>query len=336
MKGLTQAKRDQARKRAERSIRLRLGEKPNRAQYNNHVASQFPRWFTVGIGIMLAVVALAAGFISGVRLYSAGQSYADKTIGFLLVTVIIGGCTVLAAEVLVILATVAGQIYMRGWNRLISIIPVALGMIVAFVGNWTVTDPSTMWGWVETGFPPIAVLSVAFFFEITLVPELERRQADDNAFELARAEWQQMADNIADHPDWSAVWANALRDALLRYNSLTVDALTPDEWRAVVGAEMNAEQWWNIDGIPSEQKKRSKAKRKSSGGLVHSVRGDYSQVEKVVMLFQANPDLADKGITPVNEAIAEIGCGNSTYYAAAEIHARNGSDSDGSEGVHDE
>jgi hypothetical protein len=263
MKHLTQSKRDLARKRALSSVTKRIGAQPTREQFNNYVSSKYPRWFMQLIAIMLVIVAFAAGIISGVRLYVAGYDYALDTIKDEAVSIIIGICTVLAAEVLVILATVAGQVYLRGRQKIVSAIPVIVGMIVAFVGNWTVTDPATIWGWVETGFPPIAVLSVAFFFEITLVPELERRQADDLAFQQARNEWATIMRDIESHPEWISIYATALRDELLRTNQMAIEDLTPHEWREIVNKEIQAEQWWNSDefSLNSRNTRRQDGKR---------------------------------------------------------------------------
>ena len=274
MKTLTQAKRDQARKRAQRSISDRNGPVPERNQYNNYVASKYPAWFMWLIAIMLAVVAVAAGVISGVRLYVAGYDYALATIDVVWVSVVIGVCTFLAAEVLVILAMVAGQVYLTGKQKMISAIPVTVGMVVAFVGNWTVTSPSTTWGWVETGFPPIAVLSVAFFFEITLVPELERRQADELEFQRARAVWQQIAGDVELHANWLGVYATALRDELLRLNKMSIDDLPPDEWRALIEAEMGAERWWDVDKF-SVNAKNSRGKSVNDGRSQIQIATDY-------------------------------------------------------------
>jgi hypothetical protein len=331
MKSLTQAKRDQARLKAERSIKTRIGKKPTRVQFNNYVASRFPLWFSRMVGVMLVAVALAAGIISGVRLYVAGFNQVREIVPFLGGRILIGLCTVLAAELLVILSTVAGQVYLHGKQKGIAAVPIVVGTAVAFVGNWTITDPASTWGWVETIYPPIAVLSVAFFFEISLVPELERRQADNNAFESARKDWEYVTDNVEEHPDWWAAWATAIRDELLRVNQIGIDDLTPDEWREAVEGEMGAEQWWNSGGIPLEHGNRSKQKRKSGGGLVDSVDGSMTQAEKVKTVFQAQPELADKEITPVKQAIEALGVGNSTYYAGLKLYERNGSNSDGSE-----
>ena len=245
MQSLTVAKRDQTRRDAEQSIKQQIGAKPTRDQFNNYVASRFPRWFKVMIGCLLFTVALAAGLNSGVRLYVAGFNQVRDIMPYFIGRVIIGGCTVLAAELLVILATVAGQVYLHGKQKGIAAVPIIVGTSVAFVGNWSIIDPSSMWGWVETAYPPIAVLSVAFFFEISLVPELERRQADNNAFELARSEWQTLFDNVEDHPDWPQTWATVIREELVQHNGMSVDDLTPGEWRAAVEVEMNAEQWWH-------------------------------------------------------------------------------------------
>ena len=331
MKQLTQAKRDQARIKAERSIKRRIGEKPTRAQYDNYEASKYPAWFSRLVALLLFLAALGAGTISGVRLYVAGFRHSVEIMPYLVGRILIGISTVFAAELLIILATVGGQVYLHGRQKRIAAIPIMLGTVVAFVGNWAVMGPSTTWGWVETIFPPVAVLSVAFFFEVSLVPELERRQADTNAFELARAEWQYATNHLEDHPDWLPAWATALRDELLRANRVAIDDCTPDEWRDFVEAEMNAEQWWNSDGIPGNAGKRSVKKRKSGGGLVDSIEGNMAQSEKVRRIFSEYPHLADRSITPVSEAVEALGVGNSTYYKGLELYERNGSNSGGSD-----
>lgn len=208
---LTDAQRIQAREVAHANLIARYARrKPRRSDFDDHTAARYPRAFTLLIGLMLVLVALAAGWISGVRLYFAGKAYALATIHDYVLSVAIGLATVLAAELLVILATVAGQVYLRGRKQVISLIPVIVGMVVAFVGNWTVTQPATAWGLVETLFPPVAVLSVAFFFEITLLPDLERRQANEVAFQQARARYDTIHLAPESHPRWLDMHGKAL------------------------------------------------------------------------------------------------------------------------------
>jgi len=51
---------------------------------------------------------------------------------------------------------------------------------------------------------------VAFFFEITLVPELERRQSNENAYKEARADYDLLMSKPEEHNQWNNVYGWAL------------------------------------------------------------------------------------------------------------------------------
>ena len=209
---LTDAQRIQARKNAARNIVEKYARKPRREDFDDYARSRFPRWFTALVALLLVFVALSAGVISAFRLYFAGYTQFYASVDNETMARIVGVLTPLAAEVLVIVAAVAMQVHLhaKGRARLIALVPVATGTIVAFVGNWQIAQPASTWGWVETLFPPVAVLSVAFFFEVTLVPELERRQTNENAYKEARAEYDLLMNNPEAHGQWNNVYGWAL------------------------------------------------------------------------------------------------------------------------------
>jgi len=209
---LTDAQRIQARKNAARNIVEKYARKPRREDFDDYARSRFPRWFTALVALLLVFVALSAGVISAFRLYFAGYTQFYASVENETMARIVGVLTPLAAEVLVIVAAVAMQVHLhaKGRARLIALVPVATGTIVAFVGNWQIAQPASTWGWVETLFPPVAVLSVALFFEITLVPELERRQANENAYREARADYDLLMSNPEAHGQWNNVYGWAL------------------------------------------------------------------------------------------------------------------------------
>lgn len=153
-----------------------------------------------------------------------------------------------------IVAAVSLQVYMhtKGKARWIALVPVLLGTLVAFVGNWQITQPDSTWGYVETIFPPIAVLSVAFFFEGTLVPELERRQQNENAYKEARTEYDLLTRNPNKHPQWQNTYGWSLWEMWAKVYGSRYDAATFDrEFKQQIAIrEMNADTFFDGDIQP--------------------------------------------------------------------------------------
>jgi hypothetical protein len=64
---------------------------------------------------------------------------------------------------------------------------------------------------------------------------------------LALAEWQAATSELEQHPHWSQLYANALRDALRKANYRRQEALvalTVADWQWLVDRELQAEQWY--------------------------------------------------------------------------------------------
>jgi len=241
---LTDSQRVQARQSARRSVIQQYAVQPQRSQFQDWTVSRYPWWFVLGLSVLLLVVALSAGLISAFRLYYAGHDYFLRSIDNPRMAEIVGYATPLAAELLVILAAIAGRVYLLGRGRWLSLMPVTVGMVVAFVGNWTVAQPSTTWGWVETLFPPLAVLSVAFMAEVAFVPELERRKANELAYREARDAYDQLVANPEQHEKWRSTYALALWDMWRKvYADRQPDALDLDTRRAIVQRELDAGDW---------------------------------------------------------------------------------------------
>ncbi len=95
--------------------------------------------------------------------------------------------------------------------------------------------------------PPLLVLSTAYVLKEQVLETIEQRHADERAFQAALAEWQAATAAPEQHPNWPQVYANALRDALLKANSRRKEALsemTVDDWRLVVYRETQADLWY--------------------------------------------------------------------------------------------
>jgi len=310
---LTDAQRIQARKNAERNIVEKYARKPRREDFNDFARSRFPLWFSRTVFVGLLFVALAAGLISAFRLYFAGYTQFLLAIENLQMARMVGILTPLAAEVLVIVSAVARQINTTGRARAIALIPIALGTVVAFVGNWYIAQPNSTWGWVETIFPPVAVLSVAFFFEMAMIPELERRQANENAYHEARAEY----DLLVSRPEQHGQWANAYGWALWEmwaqvfqqdYEITTIDR---EKRQMIALREMGADRFFEGE-IAETFSKNGSQEREQTPSV---------SKKDVLEWLRDNPDAKD---LPGKE-IAEItGASEATVSRARKLFSMNG------------
>jgi len=312
---LTDAQRIQARKSAARNIVDKYARKPRREDFDDYARSRYPRWFTALVAVMLVFVALSAGVISAFRLYFAGYTQFYSSVENEAMARIVGVLTPLAAEVLVIVAAVASQVYLhrRGRARLIALIPVATGTVVAFVGNWYIAQPDSTWGWVETLFPPVAVLSVAFFFEVTLVPELERRQTNENAYRESRANYDLLMSNPEAHGQWNNVYGWALWEmwAHVFQKDYEISEIDREQRQIIALREMGADHFF--EGEIADVSGNFRNQQKESAPSVTK--------QDVVDWLRDNPD---KALLPGKEIAGITGASEATVSRARRIYSMNG------------
>jgi len=248
---LTDAQRVQARRNAERSLIAKYARQPHRTDFDDYTVSEYPRWFTVTVAVGLVFIALAAGVISAFRLYHAGYSQFYQDIPNEAQARVVGILTPLAAEVLVIVAAIFMQMYAHrhGAARWIAAVPVITGTVVAFVGNWQITQPGTTWSWVETIFPPVAVLSVAFLFELTMVPEITRRQDNEKAYRAARDDYDRIQRAPETHPQWRDTYGWALWEMWSKVygNAVQLQEIDREARQDLARREMDADAFFTGD-----------------------------------------------------------------------------------------
>jgi hypothetical protein len=101
--------------------------------------------------------------------------------------------------------------------------------------------------WLEAIAPPVLVLSTAYVLKEQVLESIDRRHADERAFQAALTDWQVTVTDPEDHPQWLQFYANALRDALRKTNKRrqeTLTQMTQDDWRVAVTREMEADLWY--------------------------------------------------------------------------------------------
>ncbi len=76
---------------------------------------------------------------------------------------------------------------------------------------------------------------------------VEVRHANEQAFQIALADWRLVTTTPEDHPSWIQFYANAFQDALRKANARrkeTLSQMSIDDWRAAVHREMRADMWY--------------------------------------------------------------------------------------------
>ena len=322
---------------AKEVVKVKLGDAPDRAAYADTAVSRYPAWVTRGVGVLMVVVFIAAALPSLFRLYTAGRDYfttgniaqttltgstpTDSTLtGAPVVSAaeadtvkrgindgvqgaIVGVSTFLLAEFLIVLSTIAARVYFTGRARAAFVIPIMLGLAVAFVGNYVVARPHDVFSWLETIVPPIAVLFMALVGERLILDAVESMHAGEVAYQTASAAHRAHLLDLTTHAAYRNAYATALRKALIEANVKGVGAtarrdlmatFTPPVWRALVIRELAADNWFEAAGEDTAQPTSTPA----SAPVSHS-EADTAQPSRRA---RANRPASGDTITPaVNE-----------------------------------
>lgn len=267
---LTEEERLDARDRARQNVIRSFGPRPKRDTFKDHAASEYPAWLTYGVGTMLLLVFFAAANVSIFRVFTAGRDHFMETINIEWQAAIVGASSFLLAEFMVIAATVAMRIYFKGRDRWLMLVPILMGLLMAFVGNWAISQPTVefsaagLWSILETATPPAAVLFMAIIGERLILETLRNRHRNEQAFQAALAEWQELTAEPEKSPRWRKSYANALKEMLRETNGSGrgqkerrewMQQMRGLEWSVVVMREMQADQWFEeVDLDPFGEK----------------------------------------------------------------------------------
>jgi hypothetical protein len=256
---LTEEQRLDARDRARQNVIRAYGPRPTRDQFRDHTVSEYPRWLTWGVAGMLLIVFFAAANVSVFRVFTAGRDHFQETIAVGWQASLVGVSAFLLAEFMVIASTIAQRIYFKGRDRWLMAVPITLGLAMAFIGNWTISQPEVsltaagIWSVLETAAPPAAVLFMAIIGERLILEALRNRHANEQAYQTALAEWLAQTADPDKSPRWRTSYANALREVLREVNGTGrgqkdrreyMSALRGPEWSALVWREMQADAWF--------------------------------------------------------------------------------------------
>lgn len=250
---LTDEQRIEAQQQAIQTVQKLNGTTPDRNAFAQVAVSQYPAWFTKLVAGLLLTVLIAAAFPSFFRLFTAGRDYYLHSIIDNAQAGIVGFATFVLAECLVAISTLAMGVYYKGRGKLLFIVPIGMGLAIAYIGNWTVVKPFDLFSLLETLVPPSAVLFVALIGERLALDAITTRHANEQAYQSAYATWQQAQQDATKHPRYKSLLANALRDLLRETNAKGTGStarkelmatLPTDAWRALVARELAADSWY--------------------------------------------------------------------------------------------
>lgn len=254
---------------------------PDRADYEARTVSEYPQWLVSVIGVFMVIVFVAAALPSLFRLYRVGYDYFYMGIANNWQAVIVGVSTFLLAEFLIVLSTVAMRVLFKSnWTRALFIIPIVLGLAMAFVGNWTITQPHDAMSWLETIVPPIAVLFTAFIGEQMVLHSIKTRYSNERAyqqdrravenerreqqqnekleFQSATTAWHDATKQPEQSSQWLSAYANALRNKIITANDSGsgktkrmeyINSLEREQWIDLIRYEVEAEQWFSEENL---------------------------------------------------------------------------------------
>lgn len=276
---LTDEQRIDARDQARQMVVKSLGKKPHRDQFQDTAISKYPAWFMKLVGGFMVIAFVASAMPSLFRLFTAGRDYFSHGIDSGWQAAIVGVSTFLLAEFLIILSTIAASTFYRGKQRLIWVFPVVMGLSMALVGNWVVTKPSDVFGWLETLIPPLSVLFIALAGERLILESIKTRHANERAFQQAMQAYNQVVNDPEQHSRWQQFHANALKESLRQAQSggrgtkerlEIVQTLTNQEWASLVKRELMADRWFeSVESAETVEIPESTVKVVERGSVDH-------------------------------------------------------------------
>lgn len=269
--------------RAKTIVVQRIGKKPELVDFITEATTTFPSWFNRVILGLVVVVFLAAATVSLFRVFTAGRDHFQQSIDEPNQAAAVGLATFMLAEFAAITATLAIRALFKGRERWLLAVPIIIGVLIAIINNWSVTDPladtytiiddtthleveviredvDKALAILDTLGPPIIVLFTALILERVLLTALEERHSVQVLFKEAVEKWKIDTAYPEQHELWMNTLATCLRHALVQFNSHGSGAtarknymptMTDEEWFPVVNREMQADIWYTV---PTETK----------------------------------------------------------------------------------
>ena len=236
---------------AHEAVLRAIGSKPVREHFAGETISKYPVSMTRLITLLCLILLLAAFTPSAIRLYVIGSQTFGQAVPNPTAKNAVGLATVLSAEIgQVVFSLALATLGTSSSARRLLYASMGIATSIALTGNiqvGLVGHAGSPFAWLEAISPPLLVLSTAFVLKEQLLEAIEHRHTTERTYQIALNEWHKATAHPENHPQWSQLYANALRDALSRANNRrqeTLAALTTADWRALVYRELQTEHWY--------------------------------------------------------------------------------------------
>jgi hypothetical protein len=269
--GLTEAQRLDARETARRNAIRRVGERPQRAQFEHHTASKYPPFVRTAITGFMLLLLIAAFMPSAFRIYRVASHTFGKAITDPTQQDIAGVAFVLLAELACLgFVIAAGTLDIGRKTRGLLYLAAIVSTLIACIGNvqvaiqhtpgawtwftqWIESFSHEPFSWFEAIAPPVFTLIAGLVLKEIGLESIQRRHENERAYQQALADWKTATADPEALPSFRPVYANALRDQLQRVNAkgrgrdqriAVMHALSTEDWRALVQRELAADSWF--------------------------------------------------------------------------------------------
>lgn len=332
---LREDQRIEARQKARANLLARLGGEPRFEDYERKQHSRFSPSMAAFVNRAMWGLLTAAFILSAIHIYFAASDAYGLGIKSPILRALGGVMFVVVAEIAAILFFTTPAVYeetVSGLTRWLSYMAGLTAGFVAIVFNIAVAIDyqSTPFDWLiawigsiathpELFFvatvPPAFVLVVGQLQKTRILAENARRYSATIAHDAALAEWNTTLADIESHHDWSQAWASALWDvwAFRKRREVLAD-ITPEEKRAIVQREMQADDWWNSGEF------RPNSDRIQPNSSV-------SAKQRVIDYLRQNPELAtslNDGDIQQSEVAAQLGVSQASVSRGVTAYMNNG------------
>lgn len=241
--------------RAKEALSRHIGAMPLREHFANYSASKYPAWVMSIITAICIMLLLGAFVPSAIRLYDLGSKTFGKAISDDASMRAVGIATVLLAETGQIAFMLALNVLGANASRQSKLLLYASAMLstaVALVGNLQVVSPwdvALAFAWIEAIAPPLLTLSTSYVLKEQMLKAIEQRHANEQAYQIAYANWKTETANLERHGEYPRFYANAIIEQLRKANR-TKDAkeallqLQPVDKLMLYRRELDADAWY--------------------------------------------------------------------------------------------
>lgn len=342
---LTQAQLDAAYEQARTRIAGPQPEpqaEPDKRAFLAQAISRYPRWLSILIYSLCALMLVVAFLPSAMRLYHIGQATVGQTFTDNASVVVAAICIVLMAEVGQIIFSLALAVTVVRWQVVALIVGAFICTLIALTGNAAAvygsaslinpddpppTPAGEVFKFLETFAPPILVLITAQILKTQLLHAIqdkyaaeqqhaERVEAMRRQYAEAEKQWREAVASAHLTSDWDRTLAVAIFDALRSANAgskAIIRELSSEERRWLVTRERSGAEWWDASALqvsfaqPSEGVPLLSAVRPQADNGQHGYGSGYVRAAdartQVREYLDANPDAAALTVRDLASAI---------------------------------